>query len=124
MWSFASDFFYLSIIFSKGFPSWLGGKESPANAGNARDTVISLGWEDPLEEEMTTHSSILSWENPMERSPVGYSPWGHRESDTTEQLSTHGVFFRFNHIVACISTKHYVLRPQSKHPQQIQLAFN
>ena len=27
----------------------------------------SLGWEDPLEEGMVTHSSILSWRNPMDR---------------------------------------------------------
>ena len=29
--------------------------------------VQSLGWEDPLEEEMATHSSILAWRIPMER---------------------------------------------------------
>ena len=29
--------------------------------------VRSLGWEDPLEEEMATHSSILAWRIPMER---------------------------------------------------------
>ena len=29
--------------------------------------VQSLGWEDPLEEEMTTHSSILAWRYPMDR---------------------------------------------------------
>ena len=44
--------------------------------------VRSLGWEDPLEKEMATHSSILAW-----RSLVGYSPWGHKESDMTERLS-------------------------------------
>ena len=27
----------------------------------------SLGWEDPLDEEMATHSSILAWKNPMDR---------------------------------------------------------
>ena len=47
-------------------------------------SVQSLGWEDPLEEGMATHSSILAWTIPMERSLVGYSPWGHKESDTTE----------------------------------------
>ena len=36
-------------------------KNLPANAGNIRDTrVWSLGGEDPLEEGMTTHSSILA----------------------------------------------------------------
>ena len=36
--------------------------------------VQSLGWEDPLEKEMATHSSILAWEIPWEGSLVGYSP--------------------------------------------------
>ena len=51
----------------------------------------SLGWEDPLEEGMATHSSILAWRIPCtERRLAGYSPQHHKESDTTEatQLST------------------------------------
>ena len=41
--------------------------------------VRSLGWEDPLQEGMETHSNILSLENLHgQRSLVGYSPWGHR----------------------------------------------
>ena len=35
-------------------------KNPPANAGDARDAGQSLGQEDPLEEEMATHSSILA----------------------------------------------------------------
>ena len=46
--------------------------------------VPSLGWEDPLEKGMATHSSILAWRIPQ-RSLAGYSPWGHKESDTTER---------------------------------------
>ena len=42
----------------KGFP---GGSEVKASASNAGDGVRSLGWEDPLEKEMVTHSSILAW---------------------------------------------------------------
>ena len=42
-------------------------KNPPANAGDARDGVQSLGWEDPLEEDMATHSSILAWRIPMDR---------------------------------------------------------
>ena len=46
--------------------------------------VQSLGWEDPLEKEMATHSSILAWKIQGQRSLVGYSPWGRRESHMTE----------------------------------------
>ena len=49
--------------------------------------VQSLGWEDPLEKEMATHSSILAWRIPWTEEPDRlYSPWGHEESDITEQL--------------------------------------
>ena len=50
--------------------------------------VQSLGREDPLEKEMATHSSVLAWEIHGQRSLVGYSPQGHKESDTTEQLTS------------------------------------
>ena len=53
--------------------------------------VRSLGWEDPLEEGMATHSSILAWRIHMgdpQGSLAGYSPWGHKDSDITEQLNT------------------------------------
>ena len=46
--------------------------------------VQSLDWEDPLEEGMATHSSILAWESHGQRSLVGCSPWGCKESDTAE----------------------------------------
>ena len=46
--------------------------------------VRSLGQEDLLEDEMTTHFSTLAWEIPWtERSLVGSSLWGHKESDTS-----------------------------------------
>ena len=38
--------------------------------GNARDPqVLSLGWKDPLEKEMATHSSILAWKIPWTEEP-------------------------------------------------------
>ena len=45
---------------------------------------------------MATHSSILAWRIPRtEESLVGYSPWGCKESDTTEQLSlTHSLLIK------------------------------
>ena len=58
-------------------------KNFPVNAGDMSCGVQSLGWEDPLEKEMATHSSILAWELPW-KSLVDYSPWGHKETDTAE----------------------------------------
>ena len=53
--------------------------------------VKSLGGEDPLEEGMATHSSVLAWAIPWTEELVGYSPWGHKEADTNERrtLSLH-----------------------------------
>ena len=52
--------------------------------------VQSLGWDDPLEEKMATHSSILVWEiHRTEESLVGPSPWSLKELDMTEWLSCH-----------------------------------
>ena len=49
--------------------------------------VLSLGGEDPLEEAMATHSSVLAWRIPWQRSLVGCGSWGRKESDTTEPLT-------------------------------------
>ena len=48
--------------------------------------VRSLGREDPLEKEMAAHSSTLAGKSHGQRSVVGYSPWGHEESDRTERF--------------------------------------
>ena len=67
-----------------GFPGGSASKNPPA----IRETwVQSLGQEDPLEEEMALQYSCL--ENPYgQRSLMGYSPWGRKELDMTEWLST------------------------------------
>ena len=49
--------------------------------------VQSLGQEDPLDKGMATCSSILAWRIPWTEEAGGYSPWGRKESDTTEQLN-------------------------------------
>ena len=51
--------------------------------------VQSLGWEDLLEKEMATHSSILALKISWTEEPGGYSPWGHKELNTTERLHLH-----------------------------------
>ena len=45
--------------------------------------VQSLGWEDPLEEGMVTHSSVLAWRIPCTEEPSGLQSMGSQESDTT-----------------------------------------
>ena len=47
-----------------------------ANAGAVKDTGRSLGWEDPLEEGMATHSSILAWRIPWTGEPGGLHSMG------------------------------------------------
>ena len=51
--------------------------------------VQFLGWEDPLEKEMATHSSILAWRIPCTENPGGLQSMGWQESDTTERLNHH-----------------------------------
>ena len=52
-----------------GFPTGLVVKNLPAMQETQEMWVRSLGWEDPLEEEMTTHSSILAWRIPWRKEP-------------------------------------------------------
>ena len=60
-----------------------------ANAEDTRD-FQSLGQEDPLEEEMASHPSILAWKTIHgQRNLVGCSLWGHKKLDMTECTCTH-----------------------------------
>ena len=70
--------------------SWasLGGSDGKESACNAGDLVQSLGWEDPLEEDMATLSSIVAWRIHGQRCLIGYSPWDRKELDATASLST------------------------------------
>ena len=54
--------------------------------------VLSLIWEDPLEKEMATHSSILAWKIHGWRSLIGCSPWGRKELAMTKRLHFLGGF--------------------------------
>ena len=49
--------------------------------------VRTLGLEAPLEEGLATRSSVLAGGSHEQRSLAGYSPWDHRELDTTERLT-------------------------------------
>ena len=61
----------------------------------------SLGREDPLEKEMTTHSSILAWRIPWTEEPGRLHPRGRKESDTTERLH-----FTFNSFYTSTNNLH------------------
>ena len=62
----------------QGLPRWRVVKNLLANAGAARDMGSIPGWEDPLEEGMATHSSILAWRIPWTEGPGGLQPMGSR----------------------------------------------
>ena len=62
---------------------------------------------------MATHSSTLAWRIPWREEPVGYSPWGRRESDMTERLH-----FHFHHLVIRL-----VLPTMLQHNIQLNIFF-
>ena len=78
----------------------------------------SLGWENPLEKAMATHSSILAWRIPHEqRSLVGYGPRGHKESDTS---------WATKHSIAFLRQKKWrklLWQPPNHKINKIQVAF-
>ena len=68
--------------------------------------VQSLGWEDPLEKGMATHSSILPWRIPWTEEPGRLQSMGSQESLMTKPPSTTGIFkdlFLFSIYNVCIS---------------------
>ena len=69
----------------KGFPCGSAGKESTCSEG---ELGLIPGLERSPGERKATHSSILAW-----RIPWTVYPWGHKESDTTEQISLSLHFF-------------------------------
>ena len=60
-------------------------KNQLANTGRKKTWVLSLGWEDPLEKEMATHSSVLAWRIPWTEEPGGLQSMRLQKSQT--QLS-------------------------------------
>ena len=70
---------YTVVYFSSariGFPGGSVVKNPPAKARDTERSIQSLGQEDPLEEEMATHSSIPSWKIPWTEEPGGLQSMG------------------------------------------------
>ena len=65
-------------------------KNLPATQTTWETQVRSLGWEDPLEEEMATHSSILAREIPWTEEPGGLQFMGSQKSRMSSQLNNKG----------------------------------
>ena len=60
------------------------------NLPAVRETWVQfLDWEEPLEKEMATHSSILAWRIPWIEEPGRLQSTGSQELDTTERLNHH-----------------------------------
>ena len=79
-----------------GFPGGSVVKNLLANSGDARDISCAFNpWfrKIPWRRKWQPNSSILVW-----RILVGYSPWGHKELDMTEQLSRHAVVYVWSKI--------------------------
>ena len=84
---------YISLL------CWLSGKES---ACNLEMQVPSLGWKDPLEEGIATHSSILSWRIPWTEEPGGVQSMGSQGVGPHEETECTGVHvYMHTHIMVC-----------------------
>ena len=71
-------FFSLSLMQLKGFPGGSVVKNLPAEQ---ETQVLFLGWQDPQEKEMATHSSILAWEIPWTEEAGRLQSMESQESD-------------------------------------------
>ena len=71
------------------FPRWHSGKESACQCRRRKRCRFNpYTEEDPLEEEMAAHFSILAWRIPWTGEPGGLQSMGHKESDTAEHTHT------------------------------------
>ena len=90
---------------SRGFPGGSVVKNSPA----VQETQVqSLGWEDPLEEGMATHSSIPAWRIPWTEEPGGLQSMGSQRVGHTEELTLrafHSPMARFGVTVSWLETQ-------------------
>ena len=83
----SSEYFNLSSLYMLSFATSSLVAQMVKHLPTMRETgVLSLGWEDPLEKEWQPTPVLLPGKSHGRRSVAGYSPWGRKESDTTERL--------------------------------------
>ena len=74
-------------------------KNLPADAGDTREAALIFGSEDPLEEEMATHSSILSWKIPWTEEAGGLQSTGwQRVAECMHELLLHIYIYKYKHM--------------------------
>ena len=108
-------FFVVCLCYCLGFPSGSGVKNPPAKQ---ETWVRSLAWEDSLEKEMATHSSILAWRIHGQRSLTGFSPWGHKrvKQDLATKQQHYHLLFSIMDIYYFIKEKKVLENQNSKGP--------
>ena len=93
--------YFLIMYLTLDFPSGAVIKKNHLPMQESQETgVQSLDRQDPLEEEMATHSSILAWRIPWTEEPGGPRPRGHKESDTMEHAHD-GTFQKLSLLMLC-----------------------
>ena len=76
-WTYNMYTFWVYVWWCWGLPWWLSGKKNLPPMQELREMCVqSLGWEDPLEEGIATHSSILAWRIPWTEEPGGLQSMG------------------------------------------------
>ena len=82
-----------------------------------RETCVrSLGWEDPLEKEMATHSSTLAWRIPWTEEPGGV------QSMVSQRVKHDWATNAFIHVCVCVCVHH--LYVESKKEDTKKLTYN
>ena len=84
-------------------------KNLPANAGEARFMGSIPRSGRPPGETNDNHSSIVAWETPWMEEPDSNGAWGHKELNTTEQLSTHSTDISVGSLFTQIDVQNFVL---------------
>ena len=82
-------------------------KNLPANA-DVRDVGLILGWEDPLEEDMTTHSSILAWRIPWTEERGGLQCMGSQRVGHAHTICCKGIFKQDLFVPFCVGIQGFL----------------
>ena len=108
----AINFFKLTLVFwCSGFSWWLNVlKNLPAMQEPQEMQVQSLDWEDSLEEDMMTHSSILSWRIPKAEEPGGLQSMGSlRIRHNWSDLTCKGLLHHSGNVRATLSCNYFLI---------------